>query len=189
MSAVFLWGSGRIINDMLNKSKQVQEVNKLKSDLENKLNVLRSMNSESSLNELRELIQMVPAEKQAWVLIREIRQSVESVPGSVLKGYRTSDSASEAKLSLTMTLGVPNFQSLLEIIKIIETKKPLVEFGSITYQEGLVSLKVDGIWEPLLSASFSASMPLTPLSKPIKTVLEESSKFNLPTGLDLLPLR
>lgn len=188
-STVFLWGSGKIIQDMLAKGSQVTAVSKLKSELENKLNILRSTDNESTLNDLRELLQTVPAEKQAWVLIREIRQSIEPIAGSTLTGYRTSDSALESSLALTMTITTPDFRSLLEIIKNIEKKKPLVEFSKIDYQEGLVSLGVHGVWEPLLSASFSASQPLPALVKPVKNVIEESQKFSLPTGLDLLPLR
>lgn len=188
-STIFLWGSGKIIQDMLAKGSQVTTVSKLKMELENKLNVLKSMDTERTLNDLRELLQTVPAEKQAWVLIREVRQSIEPVAGSALTGYRTSDSALESSLALTMTITTPDFNSLLEIIKNIEKKKPLVEFSKIDFQEGLVSLGVRGVWEPLFSASFSASQPLPALIKPVKNVIEESQKFNLPTGLDLLPLR
>lgn len=189
LSSIFLWGSGKIIQDILAKGSQVAEVSKLKSELENKLNVLKSTNTEDTLNSLRELLQIVPAEKQAWVLIREVRQSIEPITGATLTGYRTSDSALESSLSLTMTITTPDFRSFLEIIKNIEKKKPLVEFNKIEYQDGLVSLGVRGVWEPLLSASFSAKQPLPALIKPVKNIIEDGQKFSLPTGLDLLPLR
>jgi hypothetical protein len=188
-SSIFLLGSGKIVQDMLAKKSQVVKVNKLKSDLENKLNVLKNTNAEDVLNDLREILQTVPAEKQAWVLIREIRQSVDPVTGSSLTGYRTSDSASSETLALTMTITTPDIRSLLEIIKSIEQKRPLVEFSRIEFQDGLVSLGVKGVWEPLLAASFSASQPLPPLIKPVNSIVESGKRFNLPTGLDLLPLR
>lgn len=176
----YLISSGRTsISTLAVQQKEVDAEENRLAELNNKLEILKRIDSEKTKLDLAKLVTAVPQSRTVWLLIRElneagIRANIQLIgyKGTVGEVIEASESATvatesavldDAPLSLMVEYESPTFAELVQGLTELEKMLPLVKVAGVNYTlEGIPNAKivVEGAWAPWSSFDRDPASPL-----------------------------
>lgn len=177
----YLISSGRTsISTLAVQQKEVDAEESRLAELNNKLEILKRVDSEKTKLDLAKLVSAVPQSRTVWLLIRElneagIRANIQLVgyKGTVGEVIEASESATvatesavlvdDAPLSLVVEYDAPTFAELVQGLAELEKMLPLVKIAGVNYtSEGSPNAKIviEGAWAPWTALDRDPASPL-----------------------------
>lgn len=158
-SANYFLGSGELnILKLVAKSEETAAAEKIVTELETKVAVLKQINKDEALTQMQQLLVAMPASKKAWLLVAQLQQSA-TFSASVLSGYRAlvgdvkeasqsseSDTTYNSPLSVKADFELDNFDQVVSILQELNSYTPLVKVNKIEYNGGQTTISIESAW-------------------------------------------
>lgn len=157
-------GSVDLWERLRQKNSKVEDEAKALEELSLKLEKLRTIDASRQSENLGWLLGVVPEGKQVWVVVNEL-QAAAGEAGTVLDSWSSNVgeiSVADASASARAAVGDPQTLSgffavkdvrmALDVVRSIERRMPLLSLSKATYSEGQLTVVVEGVWSPLLTA-------------------------------------
>ena len=178
-SLMFLFGGeGRAAKFMEDQKKVKDEQVKI-AVLKDKMAVLESIDAKKTEEDLTAMLSAVPASKEIWTLIRQLKQagavlgmnvlSFEGMAG-VIGEASESAQADPNVVKVTVEYSSGDFSQVAGILGILEKYKPLVKIVKVDYDKSKAELVVNGAYANWVKIAADHDSPLPPISQETETV-------------------
>ncbi len=158
-SANYFLGSGELnILKLVAKSEETAAAEKIVTELETKVAVLKQINKDEAVAQMQQLLVAMPASKKAWLLVAQLQQSA-TFSASALSGYRAivgdvkeasqssdSDTTYNSPLSVKADFELDSFDQLVTILRELNSYTPLVKVNKIEYNGGQTTISIESAW-------------------------------------------
>jgi len=170
---IFTGAKNRIAESFQNK-KMVGEQKVLINQMKDNLQKLGGVNEDQMTGELKDLLDVVPASKKAWLLAHEMVraaseaaggwQEYNGVIGEVKEASEEANlKAEDQKLFLTAKLELVDINVLGSFMKILYSYFPMARVNTAEWTPDSMSVEVEGAWMPWKKAEF---LPENPINLP-----------------------
>lgn len=153
------------LNSLMVNQEQIEAERQRVENLRLKLELLKTIDKETSLKQLEKMLVAMPASRQVWLLINELKiigqrsgMAVESYKGSVGDVREATESASVATESAQQKVESPKEMVLLIVYELADINKlatalaesekmlPLVKIVSVNFEKGKAEINMEGAW-------------------------------------------
>jgi hypothetical protein len=189
-------GAKNRISESFKSKRLVEEQQVLINRMKDNLQKLAGMNETRMTDELKGLLEVVPASKKAWLLAHEIVKAASEAAGGWKEYNGTIGEVKEAseeanlktneqQLLLTAKLELVDIEVLGKFVKIMYSYLPLAKVNQAEWTPDTMSVVVEGAWAPWKKAEFSPEIPYVLPGEGYSQVmkkLEGLSKIETATG-------
>lgn len=183
------------IQDLFNQYKEQEETKQTLSNMQNNLNLLRSINDSTQDLQLAIVSSALPIDKDFSSVLYAI-SSASSLAGVSLGNFSFSvgslskieDNSKFPSFSLNLTLNGSVYK-VNNFIGEIKRTLPLSEVTGVFVAENSSTIEIDFYYKPLKRLKYDDSLPISIVSAEGLSLINELSTFNIPEGSssDLAP--
>ena len=183
------------IQDLFNEYKEQEETGQTLSNMQNNLNLLRSINDSTLDSQLAIVSAALPIDKDFSSVLHAI-SSASSLTGVSLGNFAFSvgslskieDNSKFPSFSLNLTLNGSVYK-VNDFIGKIKQTLPLSEVTKVSVQENSSTIAIDFYYKPLPRLKYDDSLLINPISAKGLSLINELSTFNIPEvpSSDLAP--
>lgn len=161
-------GEGRAAKFMEDQKKVEDEQIKI-SALKEKMDILQKVDAKKTEEDLSTMLSAVPATKEIWTLIRQLKQagtvsglSVETFTGQagVIGEASESAQADPNVVKIIVEYRDADFSKLAGLVGTLETYKPLVKIVKVDYEKSGLELEVNSAYANWVKIAVDPDSPL-----------------------------
>ncbi len=159
MLIFFTLSSRQTFDNLLQTQQNNSQGQKTLAELNNKLSILKQVNTTQTTQDLGWLLQVMPSQKQFDVLINQLRQT-GNLNGASLVGYKSGASTKTDEFNLSAEFLVPDFGSVQKLLVGLEKSLPLMSITSISLNSNKLVVDVKSAQSPILAVTRKIEEPL-----------------------------